>query len=260
MDSLPSLWPSPPERPNRLDHEMVVGAVGARLDELVGRYSEWGFSGTVLVAKGDEVLLHKGYGMANREAGVPNSVDTRHPWLSITKPALAMAVMRLAERGILDLDAPIAKYLGAFPEQKSAATLHHLLTHTAGLAERGSDVGRPVRADFVQAMKDAPFESPPGLERRYSNAGYSLIAALVEEVTGKPWQTVVREEVFAPAGMVHSSFATDPDAPATTVGYAGAVFAPRPMTLADGPPEMAELWWGAAGAAGIDGTVADLYS
>ena len=134
-----------------------------------------------------------------------------------------------------------------------------MLTHTAGLAKRGSDVGRPVRADFIQAMKDAPLESPPGLDRRYSNAGYSLIAALVEEVTGKPWETVVREEVFGPAGMADSTFATDPEAPPTAIGYAGTVYASRPMTLADGPSSVAELWWGAAGAAGVDGTVADLY-
>ena len=254
-----ALAADPVDTPHRLDREIVLGDTGARLDELVSRYGEWGFSGTVLVAHGDEVLLHKGYGSADREAGVANTVSTRHSSLSITKPILAMAVMRLAERRVVDLDEPLSTYLGPFPAPKSSATLHHLLTHTAGLAKRGSDVGRPVRADFIQAMKNAPFESPPGLERRYSNAGYSLIAALVEEVTGKPWETVVREEIFGPAGMADSHFATDPNAPATAVGYAGKVFAPRPMTLADGPPAMAELWWGAAGAAGVDGTVADLY-
>lgn len=242
-----------------LDHEIVRGKTGERLDELTSSYSEWGFSGTVLVAQGGEILLHKGYGLANRESGVANSVDTRHPSLSITKPILAMAVMRLAERGVLDLDAPLSTVLGDFPESKQNATLHHLLIHAAGLAKRGSDVGRPERTAFIQAMKDAPLESPPGQERRYSNAGYSLIAAVVEKATGKPWETVVREEIFAPAGMAESTFATDPNAPPTAIGYAGAAYAPRPMTLADGPPELAELWWGAAGAAGVDGTVADLY-
>lgn len=242
-----------------LDREIVHGETGSHLDELVSRYSEWGFAGTVLVAEGDEVLLHKGYGLADRELGRPHSVATRHRFLSVTKPILASAVLRLVERGVLDLDAPLSSYLGRFPESKQGATLHHLLTHTAGLAVRGSDVGRPRRAEFIQAMKGAPIESPPGEQHRYSNAGYSLIAAVVEEATGKPWETVVREEVFGPAAMVDSALATDPDAPSTAIGYAGAVHAPRAMTLADGPPAMAELWWGAAGAAGVDGTVADLY-
>ena len=249
----------PADTSTRLDREVVHGTTGARLDALAARYSEWGFAGTVLIAHGDEVLLHKGYGLADREAGAANTVATRHPSLSITKPILAMAVMRLAERGLVDLDEPLSTYLGPFPESKQTATLHHLLTHTAGLAERGSDVARPVRAEFVQAMKEAPFESPPGLKRRYSNAGYSLIAALVEQVTGKPWETTIREEVFGPAGMADSTFATDPEAPPIAIGYAGTVYASRPMTLADGPQQMAELWWGAAGAAGVDGTVADLY-
>jgi CubicO group peptidase (beta-lactamase class C family) len=242
-----------------LDREIVHGDTGEQLDELVTLYSSWGFSGTVLVARGPEILLHKGYGFADLAQQVRNGTETRHPSLSVTKPILATAVLRLAESGVLDLDAPLSTYLGEFPESKTDATLHHLLTHTAGLAVRGSDVGRPDRASFIEAMKEAPFESAPGQQRRYSNAGYSLVAAVVEEATGKRWQEVVREEVFAPAGMSDSAFATDEDAPPTAFGYAGTVHTPRALTLADGPPEMAELWWGAAGAAGIDGTVADLY-
>lgn len=248
-----------PAAPTALDREVVAGDLGTRIDGLVTRYTEWGYAGTVLVARGDEVILHKGYGLADRAGAIPNTVDTRHPTLSITKPILATAILRLTERGALDLDAPLSTYLGPFPENKRAATLHHLLTHTAGLAVRGSDVGRSDRDAFVEAMKKAPFESAPGSERRYSNAGYSLAAAVVEVVTGRRWEDVVRAEVLVPAGMTATTFATDPEAPPTAVGYAGEVHASRPMTLADGPPSMAELWWGAAGAAGVDGTVADLY-
>jgi CubicO group peptidase (beta-lactamase class C family) len=241
---------APAERPRAL----VQGALGRRLDEVLRRYHEYGLSGTVLVAKDGTVVLHEGFGFADRDRRIPNGLDTLFEIASLTKTFTAAAVLRLEMAGRLSTDDRIEKYLGPFPPAKARATLHHLLTHTAGLLREGAGVDTPDREAFIKTMKEAPPESAPGERYRYTNAGYSLLAAVVERVSGEPYEVFVRRELFGPAGLADAGFRGDrpEDDPLLAWGYLGALdrIERRPR-----PP----LPWGTKGAGGMVMTVGDLY-
>src|SRR4051812_29614145 len=110
------------------------------------------FSGSVLIARGDRVLVRKGYGMANSELGVAATPATRYMIASLTKTLTAAAVVRLRDEGKLRLSDTLARYLPAFPHGASI-TLTHLLAHASGLANPDYNAlfGREVSLDEIVA-------------------------------------------------------------------------------------------------------------
>ena len=170
------------------------------------------FSGAVLVAKGGKVLLSKGYGMANYELDVANTPQTKFRLGSITKQFTALAIMQLQEKGLLSVDDPVTKY---FPDYKIAekVTIHHLLTHTSGIHNFTSD------AEYMQMMtlnsppektiarfKEKPLDFAPGEKWSYSNSGYILLGAIIEKVSGKSYETYLKENIFQPLNMVNTGY------------------------------------------------------
>ena len=108
-----------------------------RLSKLLSTYEDWGFSGTVLVARGSEVLFEDGYGFANRKSGERNTAETRYDFASVAKTFTGALVLRLEADGVFSVNDKLEKYIDAFPDaRKSPVTLHHLATHTGGLAHR----------------------------------------------------------------------------------------------------------------------------
>lgn len=265
--------------------DVVSGELGSELDQFLRRYGRYGFSGAALVAKEDEVILHKAYGLADRERTIPNRVDTLFDIGSVTKQFTAAAILHLEMQGRLSTSDPLGKHLGAFPPEKAEATIHHLLTHTAGFPVRDASVTRARRGAFVEAMKKTPISSDPGKRFRYSNAGYSLLAAIVEQVSGQSWESYLKEHLFRPAGMTQTRFAWEPEEEVARVarGYVGGrrlwlpvvlwpawhrpvlwVFGPLLQRSVEGlraaPPRSdRQRGWGVIGAAGVYTTVGDLY-
>jgi CubicO group peptidase (beta-lactamase class C family) len=235
---------------------VVNGPIGKKLDALLSRYAQYGLSATVLVAKDRRIVLHKGYGLADRERRIANSPDTLFEMGSLTKTLTAAALLRLEMDGKLRTADRVSKYLGEFPEPKAAVTLDHLLMHKGGLQVEGSDLGIDGndRDAFVEAMKATPRESPPGERYRYTNAGYSVLAAAVERVTGQPFEAYVRKTLLAPAGMTNSGFRGDfkPGDRRMAKGYLG-----TPERIEEGPPP--PYPWGTRGAGGLIATVGDIY-
>jgi CubicO group peptidase (beta-lactamase class C family) len=239
-----------PPRPRAL----VQGTLGRRLHDVLARYHEYGLSGTFLVAKDGTVVLHEGFGLADRDRRIPNGLDTVFEIASLTKTFTAAAILRLETAGRLATEDRIEKHLGPFPPAKARATLHHLLTHTAGLVREGTDVDTPDREAFIKTMKEAPPESAPGERYRYTNAGYSLLAAVVERASGDTYESFVRRELFVPAGLASAGFRGEraEDDPLLAWGYLGAL-----GRLERRPRQ--PLPWGTKGAGGIVMTVGDLY-
>lgn len=171
------------------------------------------FSGAALVARGDQMLLDRGYGLANREWDQANDGDTRFRLGSLTKQFTAVAILVLAERGALDVDAPVRTYLPDAPPAWDGITLHHLLTHTSGLADftRLDDYDdlkvRPSRpSDVIARLRDRPLEFAPGRNWAYSNSGYVVLTAVIEAVSGEPYAQFVRDALFQPLGMTESGY------------------------------------------------------
>lgn len=172
----------------------------------------------VVVVEDGEVVLSKGYGhtdLARTEAVDPER--TRFDIGSVTKLLTATAVMQQVERGRLDLDADVNRYLSAFqvPETfPEPVTTAHLLTHTAGFADRhlvrmvaGSPDGVEPLADNLAANLP-PRIRPPGQTHQYSNHGMALAGHLVEAVSGQPFDAYLHEHVLEPLGMEHTTFGT----------------------------------------------------
>lgn len=229
--------------------------LAGELDAFLTRLNRDGYSGTALVARRGEILLHKGYGLADRERAVPNTTATLFNVASVGKLFTAAAVLQLETKGRLRTSDLVSKYLGPFPEEKSAVTIHHLLTHTGGLVRDGAQLDYSSRKAFVQSVKDTPAESRPGERYRYTNAGYTLLAAVVEEVSGLPFEVYLQKNVLGPAGLASTGFAWDTrfDKSAVAIGYEGK----KPETLKPAPPQPDV--WGARGPGNMITTVGDLY-
>ena len=203
-------------------------------------------------ARGDEQQV-AAYGVTNVDTGVEVTGDTLFQIGSITKVFTATVVMRLAEQGLLDLDKPVVGYL---PELRLAdgdltaqVTMRHLLTHTSGIdGDVFTDTGRGDDAleRYVAGLADVPVNHPLGATFSYCNAGYSLAGRVVEKVTGKVWDTALRELLTGPLGAEQT--VTLPDEAIlhrTAVGH---------VHEGDEPPRRTPVW-GIARASGPAGTV-----
>jgi CubicO group peptidase (beta-lactamase class C family) len=237
-----------------LEHDRVVGPLGARLDTHLTRLAAYGFTGTVLVAGDGQVVLLKGYGLADVDRGIPNSGGTRFEMNSMTKMFTGVAILRLAAQGRIRLSDPIARYFTSLPPAKQRATISQLATHTSGLIVRGTPLAGDSREAFVRDVARTPIESPPGERYRYTNAGFSLLAALIEKVSGEPYEHYLRHHLFIPAGMTSALFRNEipRNDPRFAHGYVG-----TPQGLEPGPPN--PYVWGTIGAGGVWCTVGDMY-
>ena len=121
---------------------------------------------------------------------------------SITKFVTAVTVLHLVDEGLLDLDMPLGEVFPAAPGDKAAITLHQLLTHTSGLTESTGDDGERIdREGFLERVLARPLVHGPGETYLYSNAGYSLLAAIVEVVSGKTYEAYLLKEVLGPRDL-----------------------------------------------------------
>lgn len=182
--------------------------LGRALDTYLGRLERLGFTGTVLVAKDGKVVLERGYGLADRDRKIPMAADSVISIGSITKQFTAAAILKLEMRGKLRVEDTIARFWPDAPADKAGITLHQLLTHTAGLrSDYGpTDYEVVTRDAYVGRVLAAPLDMPPGRGHRYSNAGYSLLAAIVELVSGQSYERFLRESLFEPAGMRQTGY------------------------------------------------------
>jgi CubicO group peptidase (beta-lactamase class C family) len=181
---------------------VVNGPIANAVDDYLSRIVPYGFSGAVLVAKDDRILLNKGYGMAIRAKNIPNTDTTVLSTGSITKQFTAAAIMKLEMQGKLNTSDPITKFFKGVPADKKNITLHHLLTHTSGIVDAvGNDYAVAKRDETITKILKEPLQFTPGEEFSYSNAGYSLLAAVIEIVSGQDYEKFLNEQLFKPAGI-----------------------------------------------------------
>src|SRR5438093_4068742 len=183
----------------------------ARMDQIVQSYvSNNTFAGSVLVARGSDVIVSKGYGLANVEWNVPSSPSARFKVASITKQFTAAAILLLEERGRLKIDDLVKTHLPEAPAAWDRITLFHLLTHTAGFPglqspptsrQASVESADGTVAGFVTALMQRPLESQPGERFSYTNSGYLVLGHIIQKLTGQSYETFIRENIFLPLGM-----------------------------------------------------------
>lgn len=171
------------------------------------------YSGAILVARNGEPIISQGYGMANLELDVPNTPQTVFSIGTFTAKFTMMAVMMLQERGKLNLNDSICRYLPDCPSVWRPVTIRHLITHTSGIQNFISfpDFEQTMALPTTQAMmlerlKSRPLEFAPGEKFNSSLSGYYLLGVIVERASGKAYPDFIRENIFLPLGMEHTDY------------------------------------------------------
>lgn len=189
-------------------------SIVAAAQSIVDYYSEPGwFSGSVLLAKGGQPIYEESRGMANREAVTANNQDTKYNLGSIMKDYTAVLVLQQIENGTLSLDDKLATFdLGFAADMASRISIGHLLNHRSGLTDvftaeyRQNPLAFKTISEKLELLKNEPLLFEPGSERRYSNYGYIVLGAILEKVTGKPFETLLQENIFNRLKLEHSVY------------------------------------------------------
>jgi CubicO group peptidase (beta-lactamase class C family) len=237
--------------------DVVQGDAARSLDIAVTEAAKHGFGGAVLLEDKGVPILKVGYGYANREKKVAFTVETIGQIGSITKPMTALAILELAREGKLDIEKPVKTYLPNGAEPAASATLHQLLTHHAGLTDYcGDDFDRLKKADLLAKCMAKPLDHSVD-EDHYSNMGYSILAAVVEQVSGTDWETYLREHIWAPLGMHRTGFTQFGNAQRAdfAIGYLNDK---QQGVISDNIAKLRGAAWNLKGNGGIQSTAMDM--
>jgi D-alanyl-D-alanine carboxypeptidase len=250
------------------EHELVSD-LRCKLDQ---ETAEDRFSGAVLIARKGQPIFAQGYGLADRERGIANTLQTRFRVGSINKMFTGVAVLQLAKAGKLRLADSLGNYLTDYPnhELASTVTIEQLLVHTGGTGDIFGpefDVHRlnlPTLQDFVTLLGRRELRFVPGTRWEYSNYGYILLGVVIEEVSGQTYYDYVRDYIYLPAEMWSTgSEPEDQFVPDRSVGYtfaAGLTLQPSTGSLPFRRPNTASLPVRGSSAGGGYSTVQDLLS
>ena len=185
-----------------------------RIDTLLKAYSKLHkFNGTALVARNGIILLDKGYGFRNAEAKVLHDQNSIFQIGSVTKQFTTAIILKLQQENKIDVREKLSKYFPTYPKGDSI-TIEQLMLHISGIYSYTDDrdfmqneVAKPTNREKLMArFQDKPLTFSPGTNWKYSNSAYLLLGYIIEEVTKKPYEQVVREYIFTPLKMSHSGF------------------------------------------------------
>lgn len=190
-----------------------------RVDEYLESYVQTNnFQGIVLIAHRDEILIEKGYGMANLELAVPNKPETVFHIASVSKPFTAAAIMRLVEKGTIGLDTTLSDIIPEYPNA-NRLTLHHLLSHTSGIPNindleeyENIQLHAQTPESLLEYFKDLPLEFEPGRQYSYSNSNYNLLALVIERTSEQSFAKFLDDWVLAPAETKSTAHDSDSSA------------------------------------------------
>jgi CubicO group peptidase (beta-lactamase class C family) len=221
--------PLPPRPP------LVVVEDLPGLKEQLDRWGASGqFTGGVLVAKGDQVLYRQVHGWADRSLMKPLELNSRFRLASVSKQFTAAAILRLQDEGKLSVDDPVCKYIQPCPPAWASIRLHHLLSHTSGIPDLMARPGWGLRRVTPATPEELTADSmrfglqfAPGSKVRYDNAGYNLLGAVVEKVSGLGLHDFLQEAFFKPLGMTDTGY--DDGASDVVMGYANLAGGPTPQ-------------------------------
>ncbi len=185
-----------------------------QLQNVMSLYS--GFDGSVLVAKGDELLLNSGYGNADYDKKIANKPQSVFGIGSITSQFTATAIMMLQEKHQLNIQDTVNKYIADYPNGEKIK-IYHLLTHTSGIPELYSlvdsiEIGKRTytSAEVIDLFKNRPLNFDTGTKYEFSNSNYALLGYLIEKVSGIKYEDYIEQNIFQPLNMNSSGFLSNP--------------------------------------------------
>ena len=203
----------------------AAGTIQSYLDSLA---AENKLSGAIMVAKDGVPIASKASGVANKTTNAPIALDTKFNLGSMNKMFTGIAIAQLAQEGKLNFSDPISKHLPDYANKDVGAkvTIHQLLTHTSGMGTYTNDKFRAERAKLTTVSShfplfvNDPLTFSPGEKFEYSNAGYMVLGAIIERVSGQDYYAYVKDHIFRPAGMADTGFyEPGKEIPNLAVGY-----------------------------------------
>ena len=193
-------------------------------------------NGAVLVARDGQIILSKGYGLADHDQKVANTPQTRFPIVGLTEQFTALAVLMLQEQGKLNLQDNICQYLSACPDAWQTITIHHLLTHSSGLPDFINSpefhvaMDKPMsRAQVSALFKDKPLDFKPGEKPHDNIAGTVLLGEIIERASGQAYRAFVQQQILDPLQMADTTYGATGNNEA--LGYETSVYAADPIDV-----------------------------
>ena len=253
-----AVWLSPPSIRLALDAVPGPGPgvsdrtrIASQLDSLFAGYADSGFAGSILLAVGDEVVLSKGYGLADRERMIPATAETRYSVAGFTKMFTAAAILTLEHEGRLRVTDSLARFFNGLTGLDGQVTLHQLLTHTDGMTRQNAPVYRENAAAFIRAVSASPDSFAPGEGYRYNDFGHSVLGVIIGQAGGSTYEEYIHNRFLTPAGLSQTRFENEPGESYATE-YAGAKGRQYPIPRRS-------YTWGRRGSLGMVSTVGDMY-
>lgn len=180
----------------------------AQIDTALKQIGVTSFGGVALVAQRGKVLLRQGVGPANMELDVLHTPATKFRIASLSKQFTALATLQLQERGKVEVQNSVCSYLSDCPATWQPITLHHLLSHESGLPQDPPDAETAAAqtgfwsvGQWLPQIQGLPLDFAPGTQFSYSDLGYAVLAAVIEQVSGQPYDDFIQENIFTPLGM-----------------------------------------------------------
>ena len=241
--------PEPAEEKQELSAQHA--ALALRCDSLLQALVGDAYGAGVLISVHDTVILSTGYGFIDSAHHHVPTESTLFNLASVSKSFTAVCIAQLETKGLLLRSDPLTRFFPDLPADKRSITIEHCLTHTSGLAQNYAADGTRTLDEAVAAMGRDTLDTIPGTAFRYSNENYELLAAVVEKVSGTPFEAYVRAHVLLPAGMVHTKVWSD-------------LVRPSPPEVAAFTrviePEVFGVNWGYIGSGGIYSCTSDLHA
>jgi CubicO group peptidase (beta-lactamase class C family) len=205
---------------------------GAAADDFLTRTAALGrFNGVALLAIDGHIVLQKGYGFADFQHRISNTADTQFEIASLSKMFTAYAILQLRDRGVLRLEDPICRYLRPCPASWGAITIAQVIHHRSGIPDYEDALGlaSPEYLEFMskpqsgrrilEQQEALPLDFPPGTKFSYSNTGYIVLSAIVEQAAHEPFGRFLHRSILFPSGMSQTGVLGEDKAPMLAVGY-----------------------------------------
>lgn len=168
---------------------------------------------TFLISKNGNIIYKKAFGLSNLELNLPMHTENVFEIASITKQFTAISILMLMEKGQLNLDNEITKFIPDYPTNGNKITIHHLLTHTSGIKDftrvkglNGISKQDLTPLELIDFFKNEPIDFVPGEKFKYNNSGYIILGYIIEKITGQSYGDFVEEQVFKKLGMTSSQY------------------------------------------------------
>lgn len=206
---------------------------------LVKRYlqsvGDFGYAGQVLIAEKDQIQVHQPYGLANREQVLTTTPETVFGLASASKAFTAIAILLLEKEGKLGVKDSLGQFFTSCPRDKAGINIHQLLTHSSGIGggDLVPDYAKVSKADLLKKIFATPLRAKPGQKWMYSNAGYNLLAAIIEQKSGLDYAAYLHKAIFKPFKLQHTYAASEIPSPKVplAIAYQGALSNASPSAL-----------------------------